>query len=93
LEVNDSDYIVIDKKGKRVFAIDNTNRAHSVVYNREEGVFIYANNKVIDFPLTMDILMKLYLISLLPDKGIVKEFNEKIRINFKALYYPNKQES
>ena len=87
LEVNDSDYIVIDKKGKRAFAVDNTNQAHSVKYNRDAGCFVYTNNYDWDVPIALGDLVNLYLVSQIPNENIVKHLKESFNIYFKALNY------
>ena len=86
-EINDSDYIIIAKKKKLAFAVDNTIQAHSVRYNRSEECFIYANNSYWDVPLSVDTLTGLYLISQSPNEGDVNILKEVFDINFKALNY------
>lgn len=86
-EVNDSDYIVIVKKKKFAYAIDNTIQAHSVKYNREDECFVYSNNFYWDVPLSVDTLTGLYLISQSSNKNNVKTLRESFDINFKALKY------
>lgn len=87
LEVNDSDYIIIDKKRKVAFAIDNTIMAHSVVYDRELKKFIYANDFHYGVPLSTEELIVFYLISQSSNKAAVKTLKESFDINFKALSY------
>ena len=87
LEVNDSDYIIIDKKRKIAFAIDNTVQAHSVTYNREMGEFVYANNYDWSVPLDTDTLIGLYLISQSSNEKGVQTLRESFNISFKALQY------
>ena len=86
-EINDSDYIVIDKKRMLAFAIDNAIQAHSVRYNREEMCFVYANNYDLDVQLSTDTLTGLYLISQSPNEDDVKKLKDSFNINFKALSY------
>ncbi len=86
-EVNDSDYIVIDKKRMLAFAIDNAIQAHSVRYSREEMCFVYANNYDLDVQLSTDTLTGLYLISQSPNEDDVKKLKDSFNINFKALSY------
>ncbi len=86
-EVNDSDYIVIAKKKKFAYAIDNTIQAHSVKYNREDECFVYSNNFYWDVPLSVDTLTGLYLISQSSNENNVKTLRESFDINFKALKY------
>ena len=86
-EVNDSDYIVIAKKKKFAYAIDNTIQAHSVKYNREDECFVYSNNFYWDVPLSVDTLTGLYLISQSSNENNVKTLRESFYINFKALKY------
>ena len=86
-EVNDSDYIVIAKKKKFAYAIDNTIQAHSVKYNREDECFVYSNNFYWDVPLSVDTLTGLYLISQYSNENNVKTLRESFDINFKALKY------
>lgn len=87
LEVNDSDYIIIDKKRKIAFAIDNTVQAHSVTYNREMGEFVYANDYNGGVPLSTETLVGLYLISQSSNEEAVKALKESFNISFKALQY------
>ena len=87
LEVNDSDYIIIDKKRKIAFAIDNTVQAHSVTYNREMGEFVYANDYNGGVPLSTETLIGLYLISQSSNEAAVKALNDSFNISFKALRY------
>ena len=86
-EVNDSDYIVIAKKKKFAYAIDNTIQAHSIKYNREDECFVYSNNFYWDVPLSVDTLTGLYLISQSSNENNVKTLRESFDINFKALNY------
>ena len=86
-EINDSDYIVIAKKKKFAYAIDNTIQAHSVKYNREDECFVYSNNFYWDVPLSVDTLTGLYLISQYSNENNVKTLRESFDINFKALKY------
>lgn len=86
-EVNDSDYIVIAKKKKFAYAIDNTIQAHSVKYNREEECFAYSNNYYWDVSLDVDTLTGLYLISQSSNENNVKTLRESFDINFRALKY------
>lgn len=86
-EINDSDYIVIAKKKKFAYAIDNTIQAHSVKYNREDECFVYSNNFYWDVPLSVDTLTGLYLISQSSNENNVKTLRESFDINFKALKY------
>ncbi len=86
-EVNDSDYIVIAKKKKFAYAVDNTIQAHSVKYNREDECFVYSNNFYWDVPLSVDTLTGLYLISQSSNENNVKTLRESFDINFKALKY------
>lgn len=91
-EVNDSDYIIIAKKKRLAFAIDNTIQAHSVRYNRKERCFVYANNNDWDVPLSTDTLTGLYLISQSPNENDVKKLRESFNINFKVLEYVNNRD-
>ena len=86
-EINDSDYIVIAKKKKFAYAIDNAIQAHSVKYNREDECFVYSNNFYWDVPLSVDTLTGLYLISQSSNENNVKTLRESFDINFKALKY------
>ena len=86
-EVNDSDYIIIDKKKKLAFVIDNTVLAHSVKYNRDEECFVYTNNFRWDVPIALGDLVNLYLVSQIPNENIVKHLKESFNINSKPLNY------
>lgn len=87
LEVNDSDYIIIDKKRKIAFAIDNTVMAHSVVYDREQKEFIYANDFNGGVQLSTATLIGFFLISQSSNEEAVKALKESFNITFKALNY------
>ena len=87
LEVNDSDYIIIDKKRKIAFAIDNTVMAHSVVYDREQKEFIYTNNFNGGVYLSTATLIGFFLISQSSNEAAVKALKESFNITFKALNY------
>ena len=87
LEINDSDYIVIDKKRKIAFAIDNTVMAHSVVYDREQKEFIYANNFNGGKSLSTATLIGFFMISQSSNEAAVKALKESYGITFKALNY------
>ena len=86
-EVNSSDYIIIDKRQKIAFAIDNTVLSHAVTYNRETGEFDYANNYDWNVSLDIETLILFYIMSQSSDKKTVKNFKESFNINFKALDY------
>ena len=86
-EVNDNDYIIIDKKRKLAFAIDNTIQAHSVAYNRDEDVFIYANNNDWDVLLNIEQLIIFYQISRLSNDNAPKLSEQGFNIIFKTLKY------
>ena len=86
-EVNDSDYIVIDKKRKLAYAIDNTIQAHSVKYNRDKRCLIYANNYDWDVLLSADSLTGFFVMSQSPNDKIVRKLKESYNINFKPLVY------
>lgn len=87
LEINDSDYIIIDKKRKIAFAIDNTVMAHSVVYDREQKEFIYANDFNGGVQLSTATLIGFFLISQSSNEAAVKALKESYGITFKALNY------
>lgn len=87
LEINDSDYIIIDKKRKIAFAIDNTVMAHSVVYDREQKEFIYTNNFNGGVQLSTATLIGFFLISQSSNEEAVKTLKESFNITFKALNY------
>ena len=87
LEVNDSDYIIIDKKRKIAFAIDNTVMAHSVVYDREQKEFIYANDFNGGVQLSTATLIGFFLISQSSNEEAVKALKESFNITFKPLTY------
>ena len=87
LEINDSDYIIIDKKRKIAFAIDNTVMAHSVVYDREQKEFIYANDFNGGVQLSTATLIGFFLISQSSNEEAVKALKESFNITFKALNY------
>ena len=87
LEINDSDYIIIDKKRKIAFAIDNTVMAHSVVYDREQKEFIYANDFNGGVQLSTATLIGFFLISQSSNEAAVKALKESFNITFKALNY------
>ena len=87
LEINDSDYIIIDKKRKIAFAIDNTVMAHSVVYDREQKEFIYTNNFNGGKSLSTATLIGFFMISQSSNEAVVKAFNDSFNICFKALRY------
>lgn len=86
-EINDSDYIVIDKKRMLAFAIDNTILAHSVTYDREQRGFVYTNDYNGGVPLSTETLVGLYLISQSSNKEAVKALRESFGITFKSLTY------
>ena len=87
LEINDSDYIIIDKKRKIAFAIDNTVMAHSVVYDREQKEFIYDNDFNGGVQLSTATLIGFFLISQSSNEEAVKALKESFNITFKALNY------
>ena len=87
LEINDSDYIIINKKRKIAFAIDNTVMAHSVVYDREQKEFIYTNNFNGGVPLSTETLVGFFLISQSSNEKAVKALRESFDITFKSLTY------
>ena len=87
LEINDSDYIIIDKKRKIAFAIDNTVMAHSVVYDREQKEFIYANDFNGGVQLSTAALIGFFLISQSSNEAAVKALKKSYGITFKALNY------
>lgn len=86
-EINDSDYIVIDKKRMLAFAIDNTILAHSVTYDREQRGFVYTNDYNGGVPLSTETLVGLYLISQSSNEEAVKALRESFDITFKSLTY------
>lgn len=84
-ESTNSDYIIIDKKRKIAFGVDNTVLSDAVVYNRENHTFVYVNNYSWDVPLSTENLIGLYLMSLNEKMG--KEMQKHINIHFKTLNY------
>ena len=86
-EVNNSDYIVIDKKRMLAFAIDNTILAHSVTYDREQQVFVYNNDNNGGVHLSTETLIGFYLISQSSNEAAVRALRESFDITFKALTY------
>jgi hypothetical protein len=86
-EVNDSDYIIIDKKRKIAFVIDNTILAHSVSYDRDYMEFIYTNNYDGGVRLSIDTIVGFYLMSQSSNKATIKTLKENFDITFKPLTY------
>lgn len=87
LMMYDSDYIIIDKKRKIAFAVDNTVLANSVTYNRETQEFVYANNFNGEVNLSTDTLIGFYMISSSSNEEAVNALRESFDITFKALQY------
>ena len=86
-EVNDSDYIIIDKKRKIAFVIDNTILAHSVSYDRDYMEFIYTNNYDGGVRLSIDTIVGFYLMSQSSNKETIKTLKDNFDITFKPLTY------